>query len=461
VLSALFLAGTALAGDLQVGGRVVSTLRLGLSDCAESDGCGLLDFGDTAVAGGWARARVGDRARASLALDLRLHHAVDAATVQETSAPGSVLGASARLQEARVELEQLFVPALDLRLGVQRVRWGTADGLHVADRVNPWDLENPMALDARLPVPMAHGLLHRGGLQLEGIWLPISWPAVLPRQGVQLAPEAQDLVGEGPDSGFGDSFQEADIQEVEARIEVPERNLGNTGGALRLSWVAPFGDVALSWFHGRDSLPQANGELVLTGFQTSSERVDVAVPLVYPRVDVLGLEARGELFAQLGGWVEAALVLPERTSVVASQTQLQALADLGTIEEVPDPLPETVTQDGQPYPNWILGLDRSFDRVYVNLQWLCGFPTERRWQDLRYYGLLATRITLADAAVLSLSAMADLGGQGLLARAELQLLHGDAAEFALGGAWVQAPEDSTLGAFRGVSQVYSGVELEF
>jgi len=461
LLPAVFLAAPALSAEAQVGGRVGSHLRLALADCGERwpAECPLLDCGDTAVVGGWARASVGSGAHARVALDLRLQHAVEAELIEEATEPMAVLGASWRLGEAVVDLRGVGTPALDLVLGVQRVPWGTADGLHVVDRVNPWDLEDPLALDARLPVPIARALLHKGPLQLEGVWVPLAWPAVLPRQGVELLPGADQMVGD--DSDFGDTFEDVSVNEVEARLEPPERTLQNMGAGARLSWAAGFGDLAASYFHGVDSLPQADGEMIITGFQTSDSRVDVAVPLDYPLVDVVGLEGRGELFADLGGWVEAALVFPERTVARASQVQLDALERLGTIDEVPDPIPRVVTQDGDPYATWILGLERGFGRLYLNLQWAHGFPTERQRADLGDYASLALRLTLADAAVLQLSALGDLQGTGVLAQADLDLLHGDAAEIRLGAAWVQAVEESSLYAFRGVGQVHSGVELKF
>ncbi len=459
-LLAALVAPAAGAADVDVGGHVGSHVRLGLQDCGDGPwDCPLLDYGDTAVVGGWAHAELNPRAHARFELDLRLHHGVDAELMDETVDPMAVLGASWRLQEAVVDLRELGLSALDLELGVQRVPWGVADGLHVVDRVNPWDLEDPLALDARLPVPVARALLHKGSVQLEGVWVPIAWPAVLPRQGVELLPGAEEMVGDGSD--FGDTFEDVTVNEIEARIEAPERTLDNMGGGARFSWAAPRFDLAASYFHGRDSLPQADGEMIITGFQTSDSRVDVAVPLRYPVVDVAGLEARGELFAEIGGWVEAAIVFPERTVARASRTQLEALERLGTIDEVPDPIPKVVTQDGDPYPTWVLGIDRGFGRVYLNLQWLHGFPTERQRSELSDYASLAARITLADTAILELRALGDVRGQGVLGTADLQLLHADAATIVLGGAWVQAVEGSSLYSFRGASQVHGGVELEF
>ncbi len=448
------LAGAALAGDVSGGGRVESHLRMATTGCTPQylGDCAWLDFRDTAVLGGWAKARPSDAVVAYGAVDFRLHQGVSAELLDDTAQPEQVINGSIRVQDAWVELRGVGVEAADLRIGVQTIRWGVGAGLHVVDNVNPWNLENPVALDARLPVPAAQLLLHRGAVAFEVVAVPLSFPAALPVDGVELVPTDTDLLD-------SDAFDGTEVGGLEARVEPPERTLADGAAGARLAWAAPFGDLAASFYHGVDSLPQASGEMILTGFQTDQNRVDIAVPLIYPRVDVVGLEARGELFADIAGWVEVAGVLPSRARVTASETQLESLATLGTIDEVPDPLPELVTQDGEPYVKAVAGLSRGFGRVFLVGQWLYGYPTERQRADLRHYASLSARITVADPVVFSLRTLSDFGGW--LVAGELAILHGDAAELTLGGAWVEGPSDSALGAFRGVSHVGAGAKLVF
>ena len=63
------------------------------------------------------------------------------------------------------------------------------------------------------------------------------------------------------------------------------------------------------------------------------------------------------------------------------------MVTLGTPDAVPDPLPVVDTQDGEPYLRWIVGAERLIGPVYLNLQWLHGFPTERCNDELKDYGL--------------------------------------------------------------------------
>ena len=45
------------------------------------------------------------------------------------------------------------------------------------------------------------------------------------------------------------------------------------------------------------------------------------------------------------------------------------------------------TQDSRSYLRWIVGAERLIGPVYLNLQWLHGFPTERRNDGSKDYGL--------------------------------------------------------------------------
>lgn len=426
-------------------------MRLGTTGCtpALAGDCGFVDFHDAAVLGGEVRADFSRRVRAVAAADLRLHAGTLLADLEDSGDLAAVQPWSVRIREASATLSWEHV---DVALGADTLAWGVADGVNPVNLLNPYDLEDPTRFDRRLAVPMVAGTLHSQRMALQVAWAPFFVPAVLPTEQVDLLAGARDLFDvEGAAA--------TDVRELQSRTELPDPTLVNGNVAARASASVGPADVALSWFHGRDSLPQVGGEVLLTGFATDEDRVDVGIPIVWPRLDAGGLEVRGELPWELGGWVEASVVLPERTEATMSRTQLENLATLGAIDEVPDPIPVTVTQDGDPYARWIVGLDRSVGRFYVNLQWLHGFPTERQAPDLRDYGLAVVRVTLADRWIVNVRVVSD--GTGVLAGGELAYLHGDAAEWTVGGMAIDGPEGSTLYGFRGVSHVGTGVEVKF
>lgn len=434
------------AAEIRASGHAEANVRVGVVDC--SAGCPWVDFSDAAVLGGRLVADF-PKVRVVAAADLRAHAGTALTSLDDAGDTSIVSPLSTKLHEAVIHLS--LSPTIDAKFGVHRLRWGTADGLSLVDNVNPYDLENPTLLDQRLSVPMIVGSAHPGPVEIQAVWTPFFVPALLPAQ--------VDLLAGAGDLFEVDGQNATDVRDVESRVVLPAETIleGNFGG--RISVITGPVDLALSWFHGRDSLPQVGGELVLTGFSTNRDRVDVGIPIVYSRVDLGGLEARGELPGQIGAWGELVVVLPERTQATMSASQLESLATLGAIDEVPDPIPSTVTQDGEPFVRAIAGLDRSFGRVYVNLQWLHGFPTERSAADISEYAIANVRVTLGDRWVVSARGVSDF--EAVLAGGELRYLHGDAAEVWLSGVWIGGSESSALSAFSAVSNVGTGVLVRF
>ncbi len=446
----LAVAGAALAVDVDGSGRVEAHARVAVNGCSPT--CGYVDFHDAAVLGGAVRADFDRRVRAVLAADLRAHATTDLETIEDSGSVTLISPLSLKLKEASIGAFGVGAPWLDLGTGVQTLHWGVADGVTLVNNLNPYDLEDPTRFDGRLAVPMLVVNAHPGPVIAEVGWAPFFIPAVLPTDQVDVLAGARDVFDVG-------GANATDVRSLDSITTVPPTSLANSSLAGRVRVQVPRADLALSWFHGRDSLPQVDGTVLLTGFATNSDRVDVGVPVTWPRIDVGGLEARGELPWDVGGWVEAAIVLPARTQASLSEGQLQDLTDLGALDEVPDPIPTTITQDGKPYLRWIVGLDRSTGRLYVNVQWLHGFPTERQGADVHDYGMLAVRITLADRWVLALRGVSD--GAGYLGAGEIVYLHGDAAEISLGGVWIDGPEGSALRGFRAVSNVGLATVVRF
>ncbi len=453
VLAAQLVAPPAYAEDVRRGGRAATNIRLSTVCLQDSDDdCAFLDFYDTLELGTWLEARPTDSVRVRGEATLRFHPLVRADLAEDLAYPYIVHPVSIRIEEAIIDLFGVAGDATDIRLGVQEIPWGLGEGLHVVDNLNPWDLENPLAIDARLPVAAAWLHWHKGITSWEFAAVPVFSPSSLPSAGFEATPSTDALTNDP-------AFEDIEVHDIELRVNVPEALPENIAFGSRLKFTTAAVDLAISGYHGRDSIPQGHGAMVLTGFQTDQGRVDMALPLTFPRVGVVGFEARGELPGQLGAWAEVAQVFPARTELTVSQSQLQALVNLGTIPQVPDPLPVVVTQDGETYTRWVVGLEKMTGRVHAIAQWLHGFPTERQRADLRDYGAVTTRFTLTDTIILELQAISD--GDGTIAQSALELLHGDAAELVFGMAWANGSDDSTLSAFEGASHVHFGAETKF
>jgi hypothetical protein len=399
----------------------------------------------------WVEGRPNSAVRAKGSVELRLHGPTALSSLDDATD-------SARRQPWSLRVTDAWASAtgdwLDVRVGVARVVWGVGQGVSVVDELNPWDLSNPTRLDQRLSAPMVDLTLHREAFSLQAVALPFFVPAALPVDTVALNAGADDLF-EGATTGTGDIT----VGELDSRVTLPATTPSSATVGARLRWTGAPADLAISWIHGPDSLPQVAGEVILTGFQTDQGRVDVGVPLQFPVRDLVGASFRSDLPGDIGAWGEASLVLPERTVAVTSERQLEALASLGTIDAVPDPIPQTVTQDGAPYVRSLLGADRAFGPVRITAQWLRGFPTERQASDLRHYGLVAARWTVTPTVRFQVSGAVDPAGPGVLADAELGVLHADAAEFVVGVSHADGAQASPLSGFRGISHARAGVKM--
>jgi hypothetical protein len=451
---ALMLAMSSAVAQAEVkgGGKVTATARVGTTGCIDQAGtkrpsaCTWMDFNDAAVLAPWIEARPNQRVHVRAAIDLRFHGATEAATLEAIEQPNELQPWSVRVRDLWLSTQGEH---LSFKIGSQRIAWGVANGVSVVDNINPLDLEDPTRFDKRLSVLSAKSIVHTGSFSATAVAAPFFVPAALPATKVDLMAGASDVFS-------SDGVQ---INSLETRADAPTNTLSDTALAGHLRWTPPALDLALSWYHGRDSLPQVAGDVLLIGYQTKTDEVDVGVPLVYPMLDVAGLTARGELPGEMTGWAEAALVMPQATTAAPSKNQLEALVRLGTLDELPSPYPTTVTQDGKPFPKWVLGLDREFGPVRLTAQWLHGFFTERSARDVRDYGLLAIRWGITPT--LRLDGSGSFDGAGYFSDAALVWLHADTLELSLGGSQIDGPDGSSFGGLRSASNVRLSASMAF
>jgi hypothetical protein len=443
---------SAWAGEPEVSGTVGANLHFGTDTCevASAGDCRFLELRDLLVAGLAARGDLSEGVSWRLETVARLGTGTAVVEAGDASDVQRVQPVTLEVPQAVVRLRDVL-PGVDLGIGQQRFAWGTTDGMQPLDVVNPYDLRDPTRFDRRLGIPALAATATRGTASLDVVYVPLFRPARLPDE-IDLLDDAEELF-DFSDVGGGD----VELGTLETRTDVPDPRAGFAAIAARASWGAPFADLSDVFWRGRDSLPQAGGEARLVGFATGTDRVDVGLPVVSPTMTVAGAGARGELVAEIVGSAELAVVLPQRTVVTAPRAQLEALVDLGVLDELPDPLPETVTQDGEPYARWVVGLDRLIGRFALAGQWIHGLPTERTASGIGDYGALAAVVTLSDPVQLRLLAVSDL--EGWLASGELAVLHADAATLTVGV--TQAGGSGTLGDLQPVSRLSLGVEAAF
>lgn len=448
-LFTLLWTALAQAESVTAGASASATARVGTHGCIDQPSeCEWLSFRDAATFSPWVKSEPNPHVAAKGALTFRAHgngtgHADP--MVSETAEW------SLRVTDAWVSTR---TPNANFTLGVQRIAWGVAQGYSLVDTVNPLDLENPTRFDQRLSSLASDLTLHSETFAASVIVVPFFIPAALPANDAPLTLSAQDLL----DDRFTGS-RTLQVGELQRRPTVPNDHVGETSVAARVRFSPQAGDFALSWHHGRDSLPQVAGDVVLVGFQTKQNAVDVGVPLVFPKQHVLGFTARGTLPGSLTGWAETVVILPENTVAAPTKAQLAGLVNLGILESIPDPIPQTVTQDGEPIWKWLVGLDRSIGPVQVTTQWLHGFVTERQQADLADYALFSAQ--WAAFPNVRLEALGATDFKGHLVNLGVTALHADAAEITVGASIIDGPEDSALAAIKAASNLHTTVTMRF
>ncbi|MGH9840250.1 MAG: DUF1302 family protein [Blastocatellia bacterium] len=145
------------------------------------------------------------------------------------------------------------IKKVDLKLGLQQVVWGQADGLRVLDVINPLDYREFILedfLDSRRPLWMARADAPVGRGFLQMIWVPYFAPARLP----------------GPDNefGLGSSFglglinSAAGLPRFPVRVEATTRpgyQLKSSQAGARYSRSVGKWDLTANYFYGWEDVP--------------------------------------------------------------------------------------------------------------------------------------------------------------------------------------------------------------
>ena len=253
------------------------------------------------------------------------------------------------LWEAYVEISSFLLDELDLKVGKQRIAWGTADKFNPTDNLNPNDLTDFLDFEAKVPSLALKAGYYLGDYTITGVWVPIFEPALFPSGGTQA------FLGQMPD-----------------RVEVPARTPENGMFAIKLSGTAFNLDYSLSYFNGFDDIP--------VEFDNSE-----GLEMGFPEMQVVGFDFAGE-FRSVGFWGEVALFFPE---------EIKSGQD--------------VILSNEPYLKYTFGIDYTFENnIYLEAQYVHGFFTERGRGNLSNFLLVSIeRKFLNDDLTLSLS-----GGPG-------------------------------------------------
>ncbi len=283
---------------------------------------------------------------------------------------GRINPIDADIRELYAEVYGFVFDELDLRIGRQRIAWGTADMFNPTDNLNPFDLEDILDFGRRMgsdAIDLQWHLSHQSSLQL--VYIPRFQPASMPL------------------GRFSDVLSvRAALPEVLAQakysdeIILPNNSLSRAS-SLGMRWrgFALNTDFSLSYTYSRDPLPLPAKVSIDIIYESdmAAGRPAVHATLIYPRHHIFGADLSGAI-KRVGVWAEAALFLPE--SEIVAQVELPP-------HQLPFPVQgEEVVLKKQTYLKFIAGADyTTTGGSYINMQYLRGFIHERGREQLADY----------------------------------------------------------------------------
>ena len=262
-----------------------------------------------------------------------------------------------KIREAYVDVKDFIVDNLDLKVGRQRIAWGTADRLNPTDNLNPDDLEDIWDYGRHLGSNAIKLSYYIGDFTFTGVFIPTFTPAVLPRG---------DWI-----KIFATEFSKTEhnyfeISDSIIKIQNPDASLKEASKfGLKISKRNILGfDVSLSYVQGRDDIP------IISKIFAKPSYLD-SIHLSFPRMKIFGFDFAGDIKG-VGIWGEIGIFYPEE---VILETLVQNI-----------PIQRETILEKRNYTRFVFGLDYTFKNgVYANVQYLHGFLHERGRGNLKNY----------------------------------------------------------------------------
>ncbi len=272
------------------------------------------------------------------------------------------------VREAYVQLYGFLSPKLDVKIGRQRITWGTADKLNPTDNLNPYDLEDVLDFGRhRGSDAISMDYYFNSDNSLQGVYIPFFQPANLP---VGIFADALSPAMELPPG--------MELRQFTDQVELPRYNLAesSTAGLKYKTFAAGF-DLSLSYVWGRDGLPMSTYNTFTP--VDAAGGTSIHSELSFYRTHIFGADLAGSI-GGVGVWAEAGAFLPENEVVMSNDLSAFFPAS-------PDPvIQDTVMLKKEVYTKFVLGADYNFSNgLYLNVQYLHGFMNERGKDNLNDY----------------------------------------------------------------------------
>lgn len=276
------------------------------------------------------------------------------------------------IREAYVQLFGFLTKNLDIKIGRQRITWGTADKLNPTDNLNPYDLEDILDFGRhRGSDAISLNYYFNNDFSFQGAFIPFFQPANMP---VGLFANALNPTMELPQGMVLKGY--TDI------ILMPKYNLGeSTLAGGKFKGMVKGVDFSLSYVWGRDGLPFATRNTLVPVDALGG--ININSQLSFARTHIIGADLATSI-AGIGFWAEAALFIPEKDVIMTND--FSAFYPMSPVPVTKDSL---LLDSSKPYIKFVVGGDYNFaDGSYINLQFMHGFIHERGNENLNDYFFL-------------------------------------------------------------------------
>lgn len=364
-------------------------------------------------------------------IDTRFYDFPSARTLSDLEDRRHAFPIDLNIWEAYLDVYGFLFDQLDIRVGKQRINWGTADKLNPTDNLNPNDFSDLVDFTDKLPSWAFTGTWYFGDSRLTGVWLPALSPVLLPRNGASL-------------------FLGPELSSLSNDLNLPAHTPGNSMFAFKYTGLLGKWDYSISYFNGYDDFPL----LSRLNLDAASLR-PVSFDMTFPRMQVAGADLAGE-FQGIGLWAETALVFPE---------ELKRTTRIG-----PNTAGSTTALDDKPYLKWTLGGDYTFPGGwYLNAQWMHGFDIDRGAGKLHDYlfarveqSFWGEDIKIEAGAALEVSEWNNPGdhyGYGLFPALTYQAI--DNLEVKAGAFLIYGKPSTLFGNWQNLDQVFVRFRVDF
>ena len=344
---------------------------------------------------------------------------------------------SLKLREAYVNYPGFLWDKLDVRIGKQRIVWGTADKIKPTDNLNPDDFSDPMDFGKKIPTNSLSAMYHLNKFtSITGVFLPTFTPATLPKGDWLTTPVLSLPPG-------------VTIKEITESITLPEDKLINSMFAFKLTGKIFGYYTSLSYFQGRDDISIAKK---ITLSSVDSTTINARVDMIYPRMKVIGYDLAGRI-SNLEVWGEIGYFIPQKT-------RQEIILPTGATKN------ETLKN---PYVKYTVGGEHTFKNgIYLNVQFCHGFSDER---EKSLSNLLLTEVAkkfFHDKVKLILPLIVEIESKrkdglvpSLAISPEIVYYPTNATEIRLGCYLIEGEEDSKFGQFRKNDEIYLKFKYNF